>query len=873
MANNPSRNDSETMDRGPLNNGGRIILSRLALFWEQLWPAIWPASAVVGVFFTLAALDILPHLPGWLHFVILLALTGAFLWMGWRGLKALRIPDSRAARRRLERVNGLAHRPLETLVDTLAEAPGTATSSAYETEQRAQLWTQHQQRMARLISKLRIGWPTPGLIHRDPFAFRIILAVALLMTGVPAWPDIGARLANAANPKLGLFTPAAPIVVDAWISPPQYTGRPPLYLSGAKLDATATTDAAKTGDIKAPAGSMLFVQVSGGEGDPTLVAGTQTLALEPVSGGGHRLKFQLDHTSTIVLHMDGRNIESWNINISPDQRPKIAFADAPQASRRAAVHLTYSATDDYGLTRIDATLVRLNTNKGEIVETGESFDLKLMLPVTGKADAIVESYHDLTPHPWAGLEVNITLKATDGVGQHGVSDTMRFKLPERTFIHPVARAIVAARKNLTADPEGAKAAVFNKLDDIAWDQDQYDNDIVVFMALTTAGRRLLHSEMKTALGQVQKLLWDTALRIEDGNLSIAEAALRQAQKALMEALARNASDSELEQLMNKLQAALSEYLNAMEKRLRALAENGKLTPAEPGATSLQRQDLQKMIDQIRSLARSGAREKARQMLSKLQKTLENMRAGVKQPGGSKNQSSKMMDDMQRLTKAQGDLLNRVFNMAKKSPGPGAERMVGPTENQSGKGRAGGGKASPGSQPGTPTTPGKGQRAKSMTAGAAVQNALRRKLGDIMQRLAEMTGKVPPAFGKAEQEMRESTRAMKGNQPQRSIDAQTRAMDALQQAMQATQQQLQQQANQNPGQGQSRAPGARARNRDPFGRSMSDEAQGANTGFVAIPDKGDLQQSRAIRDELRRRAGERDRPRIERDYIDRLLQEF
>ncbi|MGY8960408.1 MAG: DUF4175 family protein, partial [Alphaproteobacteria bacterium] len=294
-------------------------------------------------------------------------------------------------------------------------------------------------------------------------------------------------------------------------------------------------------------------------------------------------------------------------------------------------------------------------------------------------------------------------------------------------------------KRLTADPEGAKAAVFNKLDDIAWNQDQYDNDIVVFMALTIAGRRLMHSEMKTALGQVQKLLWDTALRIEDGNLSIAEGALRQAQKALMEALARNASDSELEQLMNKLQAALSDYLDALEKRLRALAENGKLTPAEPGAPSLQRQDLQKMIDQIRSLARSGAREKARQMLSKLQKQLENMRAGVKQPGGSKNQSTKMMDDMQRLTKAQGDLLNRVFNMAKKMPGPGAERMVGPTENQSGKGRSGDGNAAPGSKPGTPTAPGKGQRAKSMTASAAVQNALRRKLGDIMQRLAEMTG--------------------------------------------------------------------------------------------------------------------------------------
>jgi uncharacterized protein DUF4175 len=35
----------------------------------------------------------------------------------------------------------------------------------------------------------------------------------------------------------------------------------------------------------------------------------------------------------------------------------------------------------------------------------------------------------------------------------------------------------------------------------------------------------------------------------------------------------------------------------------------------------------------------------------------------------------------------------------------------------------------------------------------------------------------------------------------------------------------------------------------------------------------MQKAREILDELRRRAGERDRPQFERDYIDRLLQRF
>lgn len=283
-----------------------------------------------------------------------------------------------------------------------------------------------------------------------------------------------------------------------------------------------------------------------------------------------------------------------------------------------------------------------------------------------------------------------------------------------------------------------------------------------------------------------------------------------------------------------------------------------------------------MVDQIRSLAQNGAREQARQMLSQLQRTLENMRAGGAQPRGNRGQAAKAMDDMQRLTKAQGDLLNRTFNLSNKMPDSGQNPGAGQTENNTGGGKSGG-KGSPGSQPGadsdTQLIPQKGGRASSLTASAAIQDALRRKLGDLMQRIAEMTGEVPRPFGRAEQEMRDSTRALRGNMPKRAVEAQTRVMDALKQAMQATMQQFQQQANQNPGQGQGRAPGARARERDPFGRSTNRDAQGANTGFVAIPDKSDLQQSREIRDELRRRAGERTRPRSERDYIQRLLREF
>ena len=43
--------------------------------------------------------------------------------------------------------------------------------------------------------------------------------------------------------------------------------------------------------------------------------------------------------------------------------------------------------------------------------------------------------------------------------------------------------------------------------------------------------------------------------------------------------------------------------------------------------------------------------------------------------------------------------------------------------------------------------------------------------------------------------------------------------------------------------------------------------------VKIPDQMEMRRSREILDELRRRRGERRRPPVELDYLDRLLKQF
>ena len=99
---------------------------------------------------------------------------------------------------------------------------------------------------------------------------------------------------------------------------------------------------------------------------------------------------------------------------------------------------------------------------------------------------------------------------------------------------------------------------------------------------------------------------------------------------------------------------------------------------------------------------------------------------------------------------------------------------------------------------------------------------------------------------------------------------------MQQAAREFAQQMQQRLS--PGRGDARDEGSDTGNhsdgiqRDPLGRPVSNGGA-FDEGDVKIPDNNTMQKARDILDELRRRAGERDRPQIELDYIDRLLERF
>ncbi|CAO3440675.1 TIGR02302 family protein, partial [Azospirillum endophyticum] len=871
----------------------RLAQARAALTWERLGPALWAPLSVLGAFLALALLNLLVLLPGWLHGLALLALAAAFLLSLALGIRRFRAPARDETRRRLERDSGLAHRPLHTLRDRPAGNDPTAQA----------LWRLHQERTRAAMRGLRVAWPGTEVPAHDRYALRALVILTLVVAGAAAWGDWRPRIAAALTPQFAGGTATAAATLDLWINPPDYTGLPPVFLksgSAAKPAPQQTAGQQTAGQpggdrpadqpVQVPQGSLVLARVTGGSGTPSLEAGDQTGPFEAVDSANFQVQKPVTGGTRISVTQGGHTLGSWPIQVVPDRTPIIAHATPPAAGERGALKLDYAARDDYGLTEVKAQ-VRLapeppaasgtaNGTPGssgtagngagkteaapkppQQAETDTVLEFPLSLPGVRPKEAHGTAFQDLTAHPWAGMPVTVRLTATDGAGQTGRSEDAAIILPERTFNHPVARAIVEQRKVLTRNPQGSRVQVARALAEISARPGTYGDDIVAFLSLRTAMARLMLDQSADSVPALQQLLWETALRIEDGGLSLAEKDLRDAEKRLSEALDKNASDEELNRLMDELQAALDKFMDAMEQRMMEALQRGEqipMVPPEMADRMTDRNDLQQMLDQMREMAQTGSRDAARQMLSQLQQMLENMRSGamaqMNQQNGQQqqNQTWEMMQQLQKLAQQQQQLLDQSFRQSQESmdqQGQQGEQSRGRQPNQR---RNQNGQQQNGQQnPGSPT----------LQKQAEQQEALRRQLGELMRRMGEQQGgEIPQPLGRAERAMRDAAQALQQGAPGAAVPSQTEAMEQLQQGMQGMAEQMaQQMMGQGPAmmgqQGQMPRPG---RGRDPLGRRPSGYGM-QDSNDVKIPEQSELQRAREILDELRRRSGQYGRP--------------
>ncbi|MBV9044929.1 MAG: DUF4175 family protein, partial [Alphaproteobacteria bacterium] len=359
-----------------------VRLSRYALLWERVWPALWPASGIAGVFFALALFDLFAAIPWELHALILsgaITAAGLCLYYSFQGFSW---PNWMQGARRLERSSGLSHRPISEAGDAMAVGQGDALAEA--------LWELHLKQLLAGVGKLRVAWPSPGLPKRDPRAIRFVVLALLIVGVIFAGSDTGRRLWAGFN-DTGV---AAAPTVDAWIDPPAYTGLAPVYLQPGMT-------------LAVPEGSTLNLRVHGAGHQPGLSLDSDADDGSGFAGqnGEYAATWHVGADARVRVRSNGRAIGDWTISAIPDKPPTIAFKGKPGKTERQVLKLSFTASDDYGVTAVRAIITPKRGGKPLVVD----------LPMASGAKTLDQTaYSDLTAHPYAGLDVMIALQAVDG---------------------------------------------------------------------------------------------------------------------------------------------------------------------------------------------------------------------------------------------------------------------------------------------------------------------------------------------------------------------------------------------------------------------------------------------------------------------------
>jgi uncharacterized protein (TIGR02302 family) len=767
----------------------KLRLVRLALLWEKVWPFLTAALSLLALFLALALFDAAPLLPFALHAALAPAFTLGIIFLLWKAW-AVERPSAEQVTRRLEQDSGVAHRPLAALGDRMAAGDET-------------LWQAHMARMEALADCLRPGWPRPVLPPKDPLGLRFAALLLLILAWAGGHADATARLARALNPYSH-----RPVLesetLEVWIAPPAYTGLPQMLLKSGQ------------GPVTVPAGSTARAATSwSGWGGAALSAG----GLSAAFGDDGRAELAVKEGPSLDVRLGLRLAASWPIAIRPDAPPEIAVTQPPKGDERGRLTLELDASDDYGLKR---AWVEVRPAGG----MAEPLRLDLVLPGARNAPARLLLRADLADHDWAGLPVTVTAKAEDGIGQTGESPPQEVTLPERLFRHPLAAALIGWRRQLSDAPRlGPEIA--EELSQILDEPPAFGGDFRVFLALSLTRHMLMRPAFEREV--MRSLLWYAATRIEDGGIPAAEKFLESARERLERALAGQADTQELSRLIEELDTAMRQWMEA-------LAEMNPDQAVLPPPNGAEAADLSDLLDQLRELAETGDREGLRRRLEQLSRLLAEM-GPARQGKGANPADMEAVKRLRDLTSRQQELLDKSFRMI---PTPDDQTD---TDEQS------------------PRSPRKltGRELAEARKAHDEQKALRHSL----EQLRKSFQQPPDAIAEAERSMRGAESSLGAGEWEDGADQQAEAVKRLQDGARQLQERME----------AARGKGSPMLTpRDPFGRSFNGPAF-ADDGRTRVPGRSGTMRAREILEELRRRAGDTHRPEPEKDYLKRLLKPF
>lgn len=869
-------------------NDLRHALSRLRwplrLTWagmlvERLVQTLWPLMSICLL--VLAALmlgmqDVVMIELVWAG--VVLAVLGGVAALVY-ALRQFRLPTRGEAMARLDA--SLPGRPIQAMLDDQAIGDSDDASVA--------VWRAHKARMAERAAMARAVPGDLRVSKRDPFALRYVavLAFAMALLFGSIW-----RVGSVTDMVPGGTAQAAGPVWEGWAEPPRYTGLPTLYLN----------DLAE-GALELPEGTLITLRFYGDVGALTLA--------ETVSGRTGDLPAASDPAQDFTVLQDGSFAisgpggRSWDVTLRPDIAPEVELLGAPDVAALGEMRLPFSASDDYGVeageARIALDLDAVTRRYGLTIDPDPREDIvvPLPMPISGDRASFEENMiEDFSKHPWANLPVQISLSVLDAAEQAGQTDPSALVLPGRRFFAPAAAAVIEMRRDLLWSKANTPR-IAQVLRAVSYKPEDAFRSQTTALRLRGVIKRLeLHANYGLSDDIQEELaddLWDLAIELEEGVLADALERMRRAQERLQEAMKNGASDEEIAELMDELRRATEEYMQQLQRQqAQEREQNGdQQGQQQQQGESMQmtQDDLQRMMDHIQELMEQGRMAEAEQALKELQEMMENMRITEGQQGqGGQSPGEQAMEGLADTLRQQQGLSDQAFRDLQEQFNPGAQagesegnegRNGGQGRGQSHEGQQGQGQGS-GQQPGQQrqgqngqqTTPEGGEQGEEGLAQRqqALRNELRRQQQNLPGQGTPEGDAARDALDRAGRAMNDAEEALRNDNLADAIDNQSQAMEALREGMRALGDAMaQQEQNRQPGQGTAESD-RRADNRDPLGREQG--GNGANSTDAPLAQgPGGSERARRLLDEIRRRSGETERPEVERDYLNRLLERF
>ena len=863
----------------------KLAATRRRLAFLAAGRAGWPVFVFICLFLALALSGVLDRLSLFTQTALLLSLLvlgAGLLVYSWR--RYVPQSDTQAAVI-LDRQSDL--RPVSSLGDRPADASAVP----------AGLWRAHRARLVSELGNLRVPSLEADWKALDPYRLRFILPVAVLLLALLAGPAAQGRLGRALSPDIGALAGADRMVVEAWVTPPDYTGRAPIFLR---------PDMA---EVRVPTGSEVTLRTQAASAPRFLLRGEERRSgrFETMPDGAYEAKVIVTANSRLSVRWWGERA-AWEFLVEPDAVPAVEFVELPSPGQRDQVEFRWKAGDDYGVTRVELA-IRLREPHPAAPDAEDRVAVPLPA-AAGATELAATAQLDLTRHRWAGLAVDLTLVASDGAGQEGVSETVPFILPEKLFLDPLARAAQEARvtvlrepgeyeppeKNSAAlndaaintdaagrlhlAPDGVRQAAL-MLDSLTYRGERFINDLGAFMGLRMALGHLQSAATKSEADGVDMLLWSIALKLEYGSVADARARLEAARNALERALRDGASEEEISRLMQAFRDAANEYLaarmaEAMAQGLDA-PEDQQDGAAQPGGNAMGGSDFEDMLNALQDLTDTGASEQARQLLSDITNLLQNLEfqrgqgQGDGMPGMPGEQAEGEESDLPPEERGMTDAMRRLSEILRE------QRQLNDDTLAQQRGEAGQGQQP---EPGEGSEAGEGQEdggedGTGQPRGGSLaqrQGELGRLVEEFSRQQGEggLSGGSPEAMADLEETLeairdaqRRAERSLEAGNESRALGDQERATQMLSQLSRDLAGQLDEMRAARLGEDGETST-------DPFGRQ---QAGAGNDGEgVEIPSESERQRAKDILDELRRRYGEAE-DEEERDYLRRLLERF